>query len=144
MPRIESITLHVQTGALSGAGTDGDIYLGLCGREFKIDATGDDFEKGKAREYVLGEGANIKNAEVNDPRSQELFTERVANFPVYIRFHPESGSDNWQLQRADVRFNGSLHIDWDTLPAVTNDPEKGIWLGVRSGLAVHLADHSHD
>jgi hypothetical protein len=97
-----------------------------------------------AREYILGDGANITNAAVNDPRHQQLFTENVAHFPVYIRFQPRSRTDNWQLHRADVRFNGSLHIDWDTVSFVTNDPAEGIWLGIRSGLAVHLVNHSHD
>jgi hypothetical protein len=143
MPQINSIHLHIQTGNLSGAGTDGDVYLGLCGREFSIDTTRDDFERGAAREYILGEGANINNSDVNDPRSHLLLTENVANFPVYLRFQPRSRTDNWQLQRADVRFNGSLHIDWDTVNFIVNDPTQGIWLGVRSGLVVHLEDHSH-
>ena len=144
MPRINSIHLHIQTGGRSGAGTNGRVYLGLGGREFSIDAAGDDFERGAAREYILGEGANINNAAVNDPRSQQLFTETVANFPVYIRFQPRSAFfDNWQLQREDVRFNGSLHIDWDTIGFVQNDPAQGILLGIRSGLVVHLVNHSH-
>ena len=144
MPQINIIELHLATGSLSGAGTDGDVYLGLCGREFSIDSTSDDFQGGSSRTYVLGEGANIRNAEVNDPRRQQLFTENVPNFPVYIRFQPRDRGDNWQLQRADVRFNGSLHIDWDTVPFVVNTEEEGIWLGVRSGLFVHLANVSHE
>jgi hypothetical protein len=143
MPQINSIQLHIQTGGLSGAGTDGDVYLGLGGREFSVDTTSDDFERGATRSYVLGEGANIQNAAVNDPRDPQLFTERVATFPVYIRFQPRSRSDNWQLQRADVRFNDSLHIDWDTLGLLQNDRDKGVWLGVRSGLVVHLNNFSH-
>ncbi len=144
MPSVNSIHLHIQTGGQSGAGTDGDVYLGLCGREFSIDSTRDDFERGAGREYILGEGANIRNADVNDPRRRRLFTENVAKFPVYIRFQPQSRSDNWQVQRADVRFNGSLHIDWDTVGFVANNPAEGIWLGVRSGLFVHLENLSHD
>ena len=108
MPQINIIELHLSTGSLSGAGTDGDVYLGLCGREFSIDSTSDDFEGGSGRTYVLGEGANIRNAGLNDPRTQQLFTENVSNFPVYIRFQPRSRNDHWQLQRADVRFNGSF------------------------------------
>lgn len=144
MPLIQSIQLHIQTGNLSGAGTDGDVYLGLCGREFSIDSTRDDFERGATRSYVLGDGANINNAAVNDPRSQRLFTENVSKFPVYIRFQPQTRTDNWQVQRADVRFEDALHIDWDTVNFVSNDPAKGIWLGVRSGLFLHLENVSHN
>jgi hypothetical protein len=143
MPQINSIQLHLETGDLSGAGTDGDVYLGLCGREFSIDTTRDDFEGGSGRTYVLGENADIRNAEFNDPRAHGLFTENVARFPVYIRFQPQTRSDNWQLLRADVRFNDSLHIDWDTRPFIPAGSE-GIWLGVRSGLCVHLFDVSHE
>ena len=143
MAQINSIQLHIQTGGLSGAGTDGDVYLGLGGREFCVDTTSDDFERGAARVYVLGDGATIRNAAVNDPRNPQLFTERVANFPVYIRFQPTTRTDNWQLQRADVRFNDSPHIDWDTFGLVVNKSQEGIWLGVRSGLVVHLVNLSH-
>ena len=144
MPQITSITLHLQTGGQSGAGTDGDVYLGIGGREFSIDSTRDDFQRGDGRSYVLGEGATIRNADVNNPRSQRILTENVHLYPVYIRFQPRTRNDHWQLQRADVRFNDSLHIDWDTINFVLNDPNEGIWLGVRSGLFVHLEDFSHE
>ena len=135
MPKINSIGLHLDTGDLSGSGTDGDVYLGLCGREFSIDTNRDDFERGSGRTYILGENADIRNADVNDPRKHELFTENMARFPLYIRFQPQTRGDNWLLQRADVRFNDSLHIDWDTSPFIPLGSE-GNWLGVRSGLVV--------
>ena len=141
MPQITKIEFHLETGDLSGAGTDGDVYLGICGREFSIDSERDDFERGSGRTYVLGDEADVRNAEFNDPRTQRLLTENVPNFPVYVRFQPRSRGDNWHLVRAHVRFNGSLHIDWDTLPFVVRD--EGIWLGVRSGLVVHLTNVSH-
>lgn len=143
MARISTIELHIQTGDLSGAGTDGDIYLGLCGREFYIDSQHDDFERGASRTYVLGDGSNVLHPEFNDPREPVLFTEYASHFPAYIRFHPRSREDNWQLQRADVRFNGSLHIDWDTVGLFVNAPKLGIWLGVHAGLVAHLVNHSH-
>ena len=141
MPQITKIELHLETGDLSGAGTDGDVYLGICGREFSIDSEKDDFERNSGRTYVLGDEADVRNSEFNDPRKQRLFTENVPNFPVYVRFQPRTRGDNWHLVRADVRFNGALHIDWDTLPFVVRD--EGIWLGVRSGLFVHLMNVSH-
>jgi len=138
MPQIDTIGLNLKTGNLSGAGTDGDVYLGVCGREFSIDTTRDDFERGSARTYVLGDGSNVNNAAVNDPREQRLFVENVDNFPVYIRFQPQGRSDNWQLQRATLSFNGDTFPQWDTLSFVDNDPASGIWLGTRSGLFVHI------
>jgi hypothetical protein len=141
MARIEVIRLHLETGSRSGAGTDGDVYLGVCGREFSVDTTRDDFERGSSREYVFGTGANVNSASVNDPREQALFVENVKNFPVYIRFQPQNRNDNWQVQRAEVSFNDDFFPRWDTASFVPNDPAKGIWLGVRSGLVVHVPLH---
>ena len=105
MTPINSIQLNIQTGGLSNAGTDGDVYLGLGGREFSIDSSADDFERGSSRLYNLGEGSNVLHSNLNDPREPPLYTEQVANYPVYIRFNPKSRNDTWQLQRADVMFN---------------------------------------
>lgn len=142
MPRVDTIRINIQTGNLSGAGTDGDVYVGVCGREFSLDTTRDDFERGSSREYVLGAGANVNNASVNDPRKQILLVENVDSAPVYIRFQPRNRSDNWQLQRADVRFNDAFFPVWDSVAIVVNKPDEGIWLGTRSGLVVHLPRHS--
>ena len=95
MPRVDTIRINIQTGNLSGAGTDGDVYVGVCGREFSLDTTRDDFERGSSREYVLGAGANVNNAPVNDPRKQILLVENVDSAPVFIRFQPRNRSDNW-------------------------------------------------
>jgi len=138
MAQIERIVLNVQTGKLSGAGTDGDVYLGVCGREFSIDTTRDDFERESTHNYILGDGSNVNNSSLNDPRKQRLFVENVESFPVYIRFQPQNGSDDWQLHRASVRFNDDVFPAWDTASFVLNDPTEGIWLGTRSGLVVHL------
>jgi hypothetical protein len=101
-------------------------YIWAYAGEFSIDSKEDDFESGAGRSYVLGDGADVRNADVNDPRKQLLFTENVDQFPVYIRFQPRSRSDNWQLQRADVRFNNALSPEWDTFSFVVKDPQEGI------------------
>ena len=146
MPQIASITLHLQTGDLSGAGTDGDVYLGLCGREFSIDSTRDDFESGDGRSYVLGEGRDDPpQCGGKRPRGASGSSPRTFTcIPCTSVSSRATRTDNWQLQRADVRFNDSLHIDWDTINFVPNDPDEGIWLGVRSGLEVDLEDVSHE
>ena len=143
MAKIDTIELHLETGEKSGAGTDGDVYLGLCGREFYIDTEKDDFEAGSGRVYILGDGANILHPDLNDPREHGLFTQNVALFPVYIRFQPKSRDDRWLLDRADVRFNGSIHIDWDTSPYIPIGGP-GLWLGVHAGLCAHLFNLSHE
>jgi hypothetical protein len=140
MAAIQSIQLHIVTGEQSGAGTDGDVYLSICGREFYIDSDDDDFEQGGKHTYVLGEGSNVLYPEHNDPREQQLDTERAADFPVYVRFVPRSRFDNWQLQRADVRFNDGFATEWDTVgTGIVNDPKRGIWLGTHYGQVAFLS-----
>ncbi len=142
MTAIETITLQIQTADKDGAGTDGDVYLGVCGREFRTDTSADDYERDSSREYVFGDGANINNASVNDPRVPQLHLENADRFPVYIRFQPTSRTDNWKLLRAEVSFNGAFFPRWDTGDLIPFDERGGIWLGTRSGLWVHIARHS--
>jgi hypothetical protein len=50
MARINSIQGTFTPGACPGPAPDGDVYFGLCGSEFFIHTTRDDFERGAARE----------------------------------------------------------------------------------------------
>jgi hypothetical protein len=137
--RIKSIHLTVKTANTENAGTDGDVYLGFCGREFFLDTSANDFEKGSSRTYVLGEGTNVKNPTENDPRVQNLNEEDVQNFPVYLRLSPTGGSPAWKLERAVVTVNNQLFPMWETNGLVFTD--KGIWLGRTSGLVIHIPMH---
>ncbi|MCL6711645.1 hypothetical protein M8R20_32155 [Pseudomonas sp. R2.Fl] len=145
MPQITRIELHLETGEQSGAGTDGDVYLGLCGREFYIDSTKDDFERDSSRTYIFGDSnsdRNVQHPDLNDPNAHYLRTENLDKFPVYIRFQPHAGnprSDRWQLERADVYLNGSDIYEWTT-SGIIKGP--GIWLGIHAGLVVHMLRHA--
>jgi len=140
MTTIDSIHLDLQTSDLSGAGTDGDVYLGIGGREFSVDTEADDFERGRSGSYTFGDGANVRNAAVNDPRTPQLTVELVDELPMYLRFQPQSRTDNWCLQRAVVFLNGSPLPQWGTSPYLTLTAD--LWLGTRSGLVVQLRRHS--
>jgi hypothetical protein len=136
MPNISSISVKIQTGSMDDAGTDGDIYLGVCGREFYVDSQSDDFERGSSAEYIFGDGANVSNPQANDPRVQGLHTDNVRRFPVYIRFQPTSRTDHWNMALADLTFNGESFPRWITNNYI--NPKTGIWLGTRSGMYVHF------
>src|SRR3954469_4107763 len=86
MANITTIQFALQTADVAGAGTDGDVYLGFCGREFSVDTSADDFERDSSRTYPFGEGANVQHAGQNDPRLPQLRTENIDRFPVYVRF----------------------------------------------------------
>ena len=139
MTRITSIQFLLITADRSGAGTDGDVYLGVCGREFYVDSTADDFERGSSRLYVFGDGANNINPGDNDPRDHNLQLETVDSFPVYIRFQPRSRTDNWIVQRAEVSFNGNIFPRWDTASIISQ--RVGIVMGIRSSLFLHIPRH---
>lgn len=140
MADIQKIRVNIQTATDSGAGTDGDVYVGFAGREWHVDTSADDFEAGSSRTYVLGAGSNVLNAAVNDPRDPSVSFPLLESFPAYIRFNPRSRDDNWKLQRAVVTLEDQLFPMWDSSENIPQT--QGIWLGIRSGLTVYL--HNHD
>ena len=99
------IDVGVATGCQGGAGTDGDVYIGVCGREVYIDTAYDDFEQNSNRTYILGAGANIEYAGYNDPRNPQLNTADLDKFPVYLRFEPRGDGPDWNLEQVDVTVN---------------------------------------
>lgn len=142
MAPITRISFNVQTADKDGAGTDGNVYLGFGGREFRADTDHDDFEQDSSREYIFGERANVNNPGENDPRNPQLQTENTERFPIYVRFQPTGGSDNWKLLRAEVSLNDALFPRWDTGDYISFRPDGGIWLGIRSGLVVYIPLHA--
>lgn len=132
MERIKSIRLNLQTASVGGAGSDGDVYLGLCGREFYLDTDRDDFEPGTSINYVLGDGANIHNASQNDPREHLLFLENAYKLPCYIRFKGKDRGDQWRLLRAGVAINDHVLPTWDTASVIPFGAGGGIWMGTRA------------
>jgi len=111
MAPISKIEVEIKTGDVANAGTDGHVYLGICGREFYLDRGNvNDFEKGHTDTFILGgNAANILNKGENDPRKPQLDTENLPNnvgvdgFPVYIRFEPRGGNPDWNLETVSVR-----------------------------------------
>jgi hypothetical protein len=135
MAAITRIDVRLKTGARSGAGTDGDIYLGIGGREFSLDSAADDFEAGSDRVYVFGQGANVVSADANDPRQPYgLRTETLARFPVYLRFEPKTGDDNWNLESIGVTVNpGPGQLQFGAMGGSDH-----LWLGRRFGKTCYL------
>jgi hypothetical protein len=136
MANLQSIHVNVQTGTDADADADGPIYLGFCGREFSIDSSADDFEKGSSKTYVFGNGHNVSNSSKNDPRSPQLKVENIEKNPVYIRM---GTSDHWQLKRVTVTINGLLFPMWDT--AELFGIEGKFWLGPTAGMILYIPKH---
>ena len=132
MSNIRQIKVNIVTSNVNGAGTDGNVFLGICGREFYLDSSRNDFERNSNFTYVLGVDSNITRKSENDPRSPQLHTEHLRNFPVYIRFEPLGGSASaWNLQYVRVEVGG---IEYGI-----NYPG-GLWLGDGAGKFCYLKE----
>jgi len=141
MAAITRIDVRIKTGRGSSfTGTDGDAYIRIGGREFFVDSEADDFEPGSDRTYTFGEGANVRGAARNDPRSPyQLLTENLGRFPINIRFVPEPPKplgleDFWILESITVTVNpGPGQVQYQALGGSDN-----LVLSKRAGLYCDL------
>ncbi|MER7538405.1 hypothetical protein ABTX77_26995 [Streptomyces sp. NPDC097704] len=140
MAGISKVALMLKTAKESDAGTDGWVYLGIAGRELHVDTTNNDFEPGAEFTYVFGQDANVLDAERNDPTAPRLNTDDLDRFPLYIRFEPKNGSDNWGLDEATVLVNPGTDLPHRySNPAVIGAADhRKIWLGQKTGKMLHL------
>lgn len=153
MADVTGILCQVITGDVNGAGTDGRIYLGIGAREFRLDSTRDDFERNSWREYILGLAplepnlpppqTRVNNPNRNDPRvGFALDTVDLDRAPVYIRFEPTSGSDNWNLSfAAALVYTGAGNFFAGYFPPNGFD---NLWLGNVTGKILYLTDSFRD
>ena len=147
MAKITGILCQIITGDVSGAGTDGRVYLGLGGREFCMNSSADDYERGSWREYVMGRGpvgpelpepqVRVLDPQQNDPRfGFKLDTVHLTQTPVYLRFEPTGSNANWNLASATalVYTGDGEFFSAFRLPDGFDD----LWLGDDYGKSVHL------
>jgi hypothetical protein len=130
MANISRIDIRIKTGNRTGAGSSGTFYVGIGGREFRLNIPGtNDFEQNMDQIFTLGEASNLENASHNDPRSPvQLITENLNKYPKYIRFEPENSSDNWNLEFISVTVNpGTGQTVFSGLGGNAN-----LWLGARN------------
>ena len=72
MVTIQKIVIRIRTADIEDAGTDGEVYVGFCGREFHVGTSYEDFERGAERSYSAGMSAvegevNVNNPTLNNP-----------------------------------------------------------------------------
>ena len=132
---VKQINVQVVTGKKNNAGTDGEVYLGIFGREFYLDSSHDDFERASDFTYILGEGANINHSSDNDPRLPALSADQMGGFPVYIRFEPFGGSPDWNVERVLVTVTSGRNEEI----RFANLLLENIWLGQKSGKFIYLS-----
>ncbi|WP_144083271.1 hypothetical protein [Rhizobium leguminosarum] len=148
MATVTGILCQMITGNVDGAGTDGRVYLGLGGREFRLDSGADDYERGSWREYILGRGpvepnlpppqVRVNNPNRNDPRTGlRVDTSKLGHSPVYIRFENEGGSPDWNLKSAIVLVYTADGFAVAYLPPAGFD---NLWMGHGYGKILYLTD----
>ncbi|MBT2445003.1 hypothetical protein J7E93_33910 [Streptomyces sp. ISL-36] len=140
MADITKISAYIYTADVANADTDATVYLCIGGREFNLDTDSDDFEVGAQYTYVLGEGANVKNAAYNDPRKPQLDTDDLDRYPVYIRFVSAGTDPAWYLERAIVTVNpdSATPHRFDNPRMVGTGENHRIWLWKEGGEKLYL------
>jgi hypothetical protein len=136
MAAITRIKVTIHTGDRNNAGTDGFVYLGVCGREFKLSRSDvDDFERASHRDYFLGSGANIEEATFNDPTKPQLDTADADRYPAYIRFEPTGDSPDWDLDgvEATITPGGARYA------RLGDGGGANLWLGQSMGKFCYLS-----
>jgi hypothetical protein len=145
MTNIDRLVVKIHTADHGGAGTDGDIFLGIGGREFCIDSKLDDFERASDRTYGLrsigpGEVA-VVNAVDNDPRGPYSINDiKIDHHPVYVRFEPEDRADEWVIQYVSVKSldKNNRVVRFHEALAPEDDTKIYLSLGAKSGKCLHL------
>ncbi|MCX4242168.1 hypothetical protein [Paraliomyxa miuraensis] len=106
-------TIHVKI-ATGNNGTMGAVYLGLGGREFRLNRIGhNDFQRNSISQFVLGDASHayaVSHPDDNDPTSpMPLDTIDLARFPVYIRLAGANG--HWEIVGGvvDVHAGPTMH-----------------------------------
>jgi hypothetical protein len=140
MAAITKIEAYVLTASETEGGTDSYVYLGLGGREFALDSTADDFQKGATQTFVLGADGNVLNPATNDPRRPQLDTGELQLFPAYLRIEPSGAEPDWCLERAIVTVNPGQdsRATYDFLSLAGTEGHQKIWLGANHGTFLHL------
>ena len=137
MVEINQIIVKIKTSNEVAAGTNGKIYLGIGGREFRLDKPGNQFERNNLDVFTIGVGSDIENPEFNDlpinitNKSPIIRHLDIISSPKYIRFDPNDDKDSWNVQKVEVKV-----ID---IGKTYQGPRDGSsWLGSRSGFTISL------
>jgi hypothetical protein len=135
---LDQIVVTLRTGNVTGADTNGEVYLSLGGREFNLKIPNhDDRAQGETDTYRLGRDANIEHKERNDPRKLRFGS--YSFYPVGLRFEPQATTpqpDDWNLANARVVVTIG---EGSSEEYELEEGLRHLWLGFHSGLTVTLS-----
>lgn len=148
MTYLGKIVATITTGDLPDAGSsDNDaIFLGIGGREFRLNKKRKQFRQNSTDEFIIGKDYNIENQETNDlpsdgtKNSFKLEYTDLDEFPKYIRYQPNSNYDKWNVDAVSVEVH-EYNKNGDTNNKRTfKSPSGSLWLSKQSGLYIGLKE----
>jgi hypothetical protein len=146
MEKIKLINVILKTANIKDAGTDGDVFLGIGGREFNLDNSYDDRKKGAKDDYQIGPlgQSKVNNPENNNTTSPQIQTEDIDKFPVYIRFEPHGSGPDWCLEYAKMWTVSVSPDQTEKEGRVYESKPTKLWLGTKHGKFVFLKKMGYD
>jgi hypothetical protein len=135
MAAITTIEVSITTG---NNGTVGAVYLGIGGRELRLNRVGtNDFMQGSISQFVLGDASHafsVGNPDANDPKKPlPLDSADLSLFPIYLRLAGANG--HWHVTAGTIKVNaGAASQSLRILPPGTQilmGPSCGEFLFVR-------------
>jgi hypothetical protein len=135
MAAITLIEVSITTG---NNGTLGAVYLGIGGREFRLNRLGqNDFMRNSVSQFVLGDASHpfaVREPDVNDPKKGvPLDTTDLTMFYTYLRL--AGANAHWHVAGGSIRVQaGASSQTIDIMPAGTElllGPNAGEFLYVR-------------
>ncbi|NYH80815.1 hypothetical protein FHR84_004183 [Actinopolyspora biskrensis] len=134
MTWIDSIEVAAKTGSEDEAVTVDRLFLGMAGREFRMDEQ-HVFGNNDTAHVVFGPTGNTDSAKWNDPRRPRLAMTDLDVFPSYVRLE---GDDGWLVESfvvtVESRFGERRKF------ANPNVEGEGLWLDELSGKYLYLKD----
>jgi hypothetical protein len=103
MAAIKTMEVTIKTG---NNGTMGAVYLGIAGREFRLNRyPQNDFMRNSISQFMLGDDSHafaVKNPDGNDPKQpMPLDTNDIARYPLYLRLAGANG--HWEIVEGSIR-----------------------------------------
>jgi hypothetical protein len=108
MANITQINVRIFTVQGEDTGTEDQVYLGLGGREFRLESSSNSDMNSPDFTFHLGVDSNVENPNLNDPRAPGLTTDDLEKYPIYIAKPgnlSNDGDDAWLLGRVDITVN---------------------------------------
>jgi hypothetical protein len=137
MAAITTIEVMITTG---NNGTLGAVYLGIGGREFRLNRLGhNDFMRNDVGQFVLGDASHpfsVADPDANDPKLPlPLDSSDLRRFPVYLRLAGANG--HWHVMAGTIKVSaGPATQTIRILPTgcqILLGPDAGEMLFVRMG-----------